>query len=264
MHGSYLCCKSAPLPPIARHPFPPLYMDESLDIPSVLACLTMNDISNTLPAGTLSRAQKRSCAKMEEAVSHLHAEQYSLLEKAAYSKKCRRVEKTEGISFLQPVSEECRQQCISMFIDATGNKAIATSVCAVCAGRFFDKEVQAIKRIDLQKYDKLSLAEPHRAHILTDGMLLHQIHGSLHTDVHGINLANVCDTCLSALQRDKTPPLSLANNMWIGEIPLELKVLTLPERILIARHFPAAYIVKLYPKKKGARNWVTNNLHSGL
>ncbi|KAF8268870.1 hypothetical protein EI94DRAFT_1799915 [Lactarius quietus] len=57
--------------------------------------------------------------------------------------------------------------------------------------------------------------------------------------------------------------MSLANGMWIGDIPLELKVLTLPERVLVAQFFPAAYIVKLYPKKKGARNWASG-LHSAL
>ncbi|KAH9014179.1 hypothetical protein EDB83DRAFT_2193273, partial [Lactarius deliciosus] len=74
----------------------------------------------------------------------------------------------------------------------------------------------------------------------------------------------VCPSCLSHLQRNKTPPLSLANGMWIGPVPGELKILTLPEHVLVARHFPAAYIVKLYPKKKGARSWGTKNLQSGL
>ncbi|KAF9492785.1 hypothetical protein BDN71DRAFT_1572844 [Pleurotus eryngii] len=53
-------------------------------------------------------------------------------------------------------------------------------------------------------------------------------------------------TC--ALKQKRTPPLSLANNMWIGDIPPELSSLTLPEQVLIAQYFPAAYIVKLYPK----------------
>jgi hypothetical protein len=39
--------------------------------------------------------------------------------------------------------------------------------------------------------------------------------------------------------------------MWIGDIPFVLSVLTLPEQILITRHFPAANIVKLFPEKKG-------------
>ena len=33
---------------------------------------------------------------------------------------------------------------------------------------------------------------------------------------------------------------------------------------LFAHFFPAAYIVKLYPKKRGARAWLMSGLHSGL
>ncbi|KAG1727657.1 uncharacterized protein EDB91DRAFT_1086323 [Suillus paluster] len=44
------------------------------------------------------------------------------------------------------------------------------------------------------------------------------------------------------------PRFALANNMWIGPIPHELAVLTLPEELLISRHFPQCYIFKLYPK----------------
>jgi hypothetical protein len=56
----------------------------------------------------------------------------------------------------------------------------------------------------------------------------------------------------------------LANNMWLGAVPFVLAVLTLPERVLVARHYPAAYIVKLYPKMKGARSWNREMLQSGL
>ena len=42
-------------------------------------------------------------------------------------------------------------------------------------------------------------------------------------------------------------------------MPFELALLTLPEQILIARYFSVAFIVKMYPKKKG-----TYALNSGL
>ncbi len=39
----------------------------------------------------------------------------------------------------------------------------------------------------------------------------------------------------------------------------------LPERILVARYFPAVYIVKLNPKKKGAHTWATaDSMHGSL
>lgn len=70
--------------------------------------------------------------------------------------------------------------------------------------------------------------------------------------------------CDRQLQKEKIPTLSLANGMWLGDIPLELSILSLPERILIAKYFPAAYIVKLYPKKKNAQFWDKETLQSGL
>ncbi|KAH9054566.1 hypothetical protein EDB83DRAFT_2225460 [Lactarius deliciosus] len=51
--------------------------------------------------------------------------------------------------------------------------------------------------------------------------------------------ANVCSSCASHVHRNKTP-LSLANGMWVGAVPGELSILTLPERILVRRHFPAS------------------------
>ncbi|KAF8123281.1 hypothetical protein EV363DRAFT_1088543, partial [Boletus edulis] len=58
----------------------------------------------------------------------------------------------------------------------------------------------------------------------------------------------LCNECLRALKANTTPKLALANNMWIGEVPHELAVLTLPEQLLIARHYPRCYVVKLYPR----------------
>ncbi len=194
----------------------------------------------------------------------LPEEQQQLLAHAASVKKRRITTDTDDESFLQPMSDHCCQDCLSKFIDATGNKVTLISVYAVCAGTFHSEETCAITVSDLQKKNKLSPMNPHPAHILTDGMLLHRDHGSIHTDDHGNSLANVCDPCSSALLRNQTPQLSLANDMWIGDIPLELQILTLSECILVTCYFPAVYIIKLYPKKKDACTWASANLHSGL
>lgn len=52
--------------------------------------------------------------------------------------------------------------------------------------------------------------------------------------------------------------------MWIGAIPPELAILTFPERLLIAKYYPAAYIFKLFPKKAGAHTWDPSKLYKGL
>ncbi|KAK0439630.1 hypothetical protein EV421DRAFT_1694743, partial [Armillaria borealis] len=74
-----------------------------------------------------------------------------------------------------------------------------------------------------------------------------------------------CKECLHHLDAAKVPPLALANNMWIGKVPLELSVLSLTERVLIARHLPCTYLVKLYLKEEHVEHWLDNNaMYMGL
>ncbi|KAJ6486491.1 hypothetical protein C8R47DRAFT_954685, partial [Mycena vitilis] len=74
----------------------------------------------------------------------------------------------------------------------------------------------------------------------------------------------ICLKCKRKLQQNKLPHLALANGMWLGEVPFELRILTLPERLLVSLYFPAAYVVKLFPKLRGAKTWDKNTVNSGL
>lgn len=76
---------------------------------------------------------------------------------------------------------------------------------------------------------------------------------------------DICSSCLGALQKDRLPKLALSNQIWIGNVPSVLRILSLPERLLVSRHLPAAYIVKLFPNAKGSRYWINrNSVNSGL
>ena len=251
--------------------------DLPMDSSSLWKRLTKREIIEVLPRGTFSTKEKRSRAKLEEAVMLLPPEQRTLLERTGMDKAMvlngnvnanavvdgSRETDVSQDPFFETVSEDCRRERISKFIDATGNKATATATCAVCAGTFFKQEIYETKLSDLRLKNKLAPSIPHPAQKLTDGMLLHITPSSLQVDASGVALANVCNSCTLDLRKNRTPAMSLANGLWIGDIPLELKVLTLLERVLVSRFFPAAYIVKLYPKKKGARTWASG-LHSGL
>jgi hypothetical protein len=59
----------------------------------------------------------------------------------------------------------------------------------------------------------------------------------------------VCFDCLCALDKNRLPKFLLANSMWIGEVPYELKVLTFLEQLLVALHYPRCFVFKLYPKR---------------
>lgn len=244
--------------------------------------LNMAEIVHALPERCFTSAQKRLRPEMDKAIFDLPSTHHDLLVNAFRAKRLRKTadcatdstqsaeSNTSPLSnapnFFHTVSDECRKERIGKFIDATGNSALEEEICVVCAGRFRHADTEPVKLSDLEEKALLCPTRPHDAHDLTNGMLLHNFPSKTHTrsDRNGHPLVAVCNSCISYLRRNKTPPLALANEMWVGEIPLELKILTLPERILIARFFPAAYIVKLYPKKKGARFWANAHLHSGL
>ncbi|KAG1787388.1 uncharacterized protein HD556DRAFT_983756 [Suillus plorans] len=101
----------------------------------------------------------------------------------------------------------------------------------------------------------------HHSQRLVNGMLLYNPAITIRDDCpYGF----LCNNCWDDIKSNKTPPFSLANNLWIGEVPDELGMLTLPEHILVALSYPAAYIVELFPKKRGAVHWDAAGLNSGL
>ena len=155
-------------------------------------------------------------------------------------------------------SKEVIDNTIIEFIEHTSNSAMAIGICAVCAREMTRMELTP-HRLDL--FPNPRLLEPvvaHSCHDIFNGMLLHP------AGVMNNEKANVCIECFRALNSDKISALALTNGMWIGEILHKLAYLTLPERLLIARYFPAAYIIKIYPKKKGACFWDKRQMYSGL
>lgn len=151
--------------------------------------------------------------------------------------------------FLKPQAQEIVEKCISNFIDRTGNKAFATAICIACARELALCDTQVMDVAKVPNSSWLIPQESHPKHHLTNSMLLH--HSAL-TGTPARPRGRICDECLVNLHKNHLPQLALANNMWIGNIPFELAVLMLPEWVLIARNFPAAHIVKLFPLMKGA------------
>jgi hypothetical protein len=47
--------------------------------------------------------------------------------------------------------------------------------------------------------------------------------------------SRVCPICVESLENKKVPTLALANGLWVGKIPDELKDLTYAEQLLIAK-----------------------------
>lgn len=165
---------------------------------------------------------------------------------------------SEENHFMVPCGPEEAHERLARFIDRTGNTALAMTVCLCCAREVNQHRARYTLATDIPNQVHLRPTKAHPMHILTDGMLLHT------TDNQPTASGWICHECERSLLADAKPPYSLANGMWVGHVPWELAVLTLPERILIAKYYPAAYIVKLSPKKKGARHWDPKGKNSGL
>jgi hypothetical protein len=78
---------------------------------------------------------------------------------------------------------------------------------------------------DIPNGSHLNLRTPHPEHDLWDGMLLEPA-----SFVHGCtenNVVNICSCCLLELEKPDShlpPHLSLANNMWLGQVLWQLQI----------------------------------------
>ena len=169
-----------------------------------------------------------------------------------------RIEELKKSQFMTLPSADEVHDCMVNFIQATGNQALATAICAACAQITSVKKIQEMAINEIPHPELLEPREPHFAHFICNGMLLHK------EAIQKKGIVPLCNSCVQSLQQGIVPRMSLANDMWIGDIPFELEILTLAEKMLLARYFPVAYVVKLFPKKKGSINWDKRGLNSAL
>lgn len=150
--------------------------------------------------------------------------------------------------FMELPSEEDVQYRHERYRNATSNDALAQCVCVSCAREVWRREAQEVLLRSLKCKDRLRPWKAHPAHKLVDGMLL--VEDKLRETPEG-PAGMFCDECFRKLRSKKTPPLSLANNMWISDVPEEIQCLTVPEQMLIALHYPCCFVFKLFPKNRG-------------
>ncbi|KAG1858776.1 hypothetical protein DFJ58DRAFT_840361 [Suillus subalutaceus] len=108
------------------------------------------------------------------------------------------------------------------------------------AARLRDDEERQLKKVCLQQARDISVKTSFLEEVgdsvqnsqqLVQGMLLYNPAITTKDDEQ---LGFFCEKCFDDIKSNKTPALSLANNLWVGEIPDELTMLTLPEQDNIA------------------------------
>lgn len=167
--------------------------------------------------------------------------------------------------FLLSPSFSVVHDCSHKFYAKTGHAALESTVCAVCGREcgVMDEDTSLVPFERLPNSDRLRPLQPHPAQHLFNGCLL-ELAGVLHTDEG--DLMRCCSGCLQQLRDNKQhgpPRLSLANGLWIGEVPWQLECLSFAEQLLVALLYPRVYVFKLFPKKiRGVRT--TDNLQRGM
>jgi hypothetical protein len=256
---------------------------EDMDVMKLAQSLMIKEIILAASPGLITYGDRRHCADLlaavqssqdlqrevreayERKVQHCSDIQNERVKCACFQESSEDVEEAVGLfaleTYLASPSEEVKSSHLAKFIDRTSNRETAQVVCVVCACKVFSVETEEVDLDALPGQDLLVLFIRHCAQHLVCNMLLYHHTVSF---LHGKPSGRVCTKCLQDLCTHKLPALALSNGLWVGDVPPQLAILTLPERVLIGLNFPVAYIVKLYPQKKGARNWDTLALNSGL
>ncbi|OBZ78026.1 hypothetical protein A0H81_02090 [Grifola frondosa] len=79
-------------------------------------------------------------------------------------------------------------------------------------------------------------------------------HPAVHV-VDGEDVIDICTTCYNVVKRGNIPAQSLANGLWIGDVPLQLQKLTFLECMLVARVRHNYFVAKV---DKGQRKLCAN------
>src|ERR1700722_8524980 len=164
-------------------------------------------------------------------------------------------------------SQSLKDSCIKRFRECTSSSSLRSFTCASCSenkllsertilsNEEFDEHIldrpdtagADIGRVPSERWldsdpryapPILSL-QHHPSDILVD------LHGVQSDPDTGLTLYSFCNHCYSSIKNNKLPALSLANRLYLGDIPDELADLTVVEQSVIARCRATCYIIKL-------------------
>ncbi len=123
--------------------------------------------------------------------------------------------------------------CIALYIEHMGNDYLTFVACFVCAKNLRHGGMHFVPFEEIPHRYLLRSVKTHYAHKLYDGLLVNE--SSVQSDPE--HRTYICRDCYRYLKHAKLPPLSLANDMWLGDVPIVLDILSLLEKVLIARYF---------------------------
>jgi len=133
------------------------------------------------------------------------------------------------------------------------HEQLRSFVCSSCSSSIFvEQRVTCTKSgLDLSCLQhpemRLSGIPPDLRHISNTNLDTRSVMEGILLDRRGMkdDTLSFCKDCYSYIHRAKTPPLSLANHLLLGDVPPELRDLTIVEESVIARCRAKACIIQL-------------------
>ena len=164
----------------------------------------------------------------------------------------------------QLVSQESKDKIIALFKEMTSRTQLQSVTCASCGSLVpksrshpvscNDINLECLKQPDLYE-NELAMVEdrwldpdvpaprmPYSDGPLKDVLLVPE---GVSQQSNNNCLLTLCRTCYNSVKREEVPPMALANRMFIGDIPPELRDLTVVEEAMIARCRAQCWVVQL-------------------
>ncbi|KAF5343263.1 hypothetical protein D9757_015149 [Collybiopsis confluens] len=164
------------------------------------------------------------------------------------------------------VPESQKQKYIDAFRKMTSSENMVRFTCASCAAqsptserivcKSGDIDMSLLNRPDMRehpRYPSLKVdatwldpdcSSPHiYTHSSFPDCLLHPL-GIHETSINDVSLS-LCKVCSSSLRNGKTPPMSMANHLFVGDVPDVLKGLSIVEEAMISRCRAKSCILRL-------------------
>lgn len=161
----------------------------------------------------------------------------------------------------KPLTKQEKFEIVREWCDEMTRNQIIEHPCAVCARITPKKELSTIHEAD---YDLTVLCRPgsgvtrKERRRFTDPICEYNgpiLYNQGITRKDGEDYLNVCKACKSSLSRGQMSRHALANGLWIGDVPAELKGLSFVEKLIIARYRHNICVVRV---DKGQRKMCAN------
>jgi hypothetical protein len=225
------------------------YLKDTLPRLPILRLLEIENISHDS-----SYSLKKLREVLQSHIQHLQAEEDACIKK----------------SWPHQVSQNLKEKIAKLFLQDTSSHAWATFVCASCGEDSLLKDKNCVNEKDIsltplyrpdvrhsttsaefpvdEQWLNSACTPPHIIDNISDVNALLDPNGISPSHNEQGKVLSFCSECYKHLIKGKTPPLALANHMFIGNIPPELQQLTMVEESVIARCRAKTWVVQLQEK----------------